>query len=188
MRFTNVLLLNAGLAVGAFGQSAPVLELGGQYQMLRVGSGNGLPSFIANGGTGSLQVNFLEQIAGVLEVGMVHNGDIHGLQLNSNWLSYLVGPRVSLRNRSSKLIPALEYLVGGTTVFGSGTPPGTGILVSRNTTGFAMAVGGTLDIRLNHAVAFRPVQLDYFLTRVNNSFKQNNLRYGAGVIFTLGKQ
>ena len=73
-------------------------------------------------------------------------------------------------------------------MFGSGTPPGTGILVSRNTTGFAMAVGGTLDIRLNHAVAFRPIQLDYFLTRVNNSFNQNNLRYGAGVIFTLGKQ
>ena len=97
MRVTNVLLLSAGLAVGAFGQSAPVLELGGQYQMLRVGSGNGLPAFTANGGTGSVQVNFLDQIAGVLEVGMVHNGDIQGLQLNSNWLSYLVGPRVSLR-------------------------------------------------------------------------------------------
>ena len=188
MTVANVLLLSAGFAAGAFGQSAPVLELGGQYQMLRVSSGNGLPSFTANGGTGSLQVNFLEQIAGVLEVGMVHNGDIQGLQLNSNWLSYLVGPRVSLRNRSSKVIPALEYLAGGITLFGSGTPPGTGILVSRNTTGFAMAVGGTLDIRLNHAVAFRPIQLDYFLTRLNNSFGRNNLRYGAGVIFTLGKQ
>ena len=188
MRVTNVLLLITGVALETFGQSAPVVELGGQYQMLRVGSSNGLPAFTANGGTGSVQVNFLDQIAGVLEVGMVHNGDIQGLQLNSNWLSYLVGPRVSLRSRSRKVIPALEYLVGGATVFGSGTPPGTGILVSRNTTGFAMAVGGTLDIRLNQAVAFRPIQLDYFLTRVNNSFNQNNLRYGAGVIFTLGKQ
>jgi hypothetical protein len=181
-------LLSAGFAIEVFGQSAPVLELGGQYQMLRVSSGHGLPAFTANGGTGSIQINFLDQIAGVLEVGMVHNGDLQGLQLNSDWLTYLVGPRVSLRSRSRKVIPALEYLVGGTTVFGSGTPPGTGILVSRNTTGLAMALGGTLDIRLNHAVAFRPIELDYFLTRVNNSFNQNNLRYGAGVIFTLGKQ
>jgi hypothetical protein len=156
--------------------------------MLRVGSANGLPSFIANGGTGSVQINFLDQIAGVLEVGMVHNGDIRGLQLNSNWLTYLAGPRVSLRSRSKKVIPALEYLAGGATVFGSGTPPGTGIMVSRNTTGFAMAVGGTLDVRWNRAVAFRPIQLDYFLTRVNNVFNRNNIRYGAGVIFTLGKQ
>jgi hypothetical protein len=188
MRLTNVLLLSAGLAIRSFGQSAPVLELGGQYQMVRVGSGNSLPAFTASGGTGSVQINFFERVAGVLEVGMIHNGDIQGLQLNSNWLSYLVGPRVSLRNRSRKVIPALEYLAGGATVFGSGTPPGTVTLVSRNTTGLAMAVGGTLDIRFNHAVAFRPIQLDYFLTRVNNSFNQNNVRYGAGVIFTLGKQ
>jgi hypothetical protein len=188
MRVTNILLLGAALALETFGQSAPIVELGGQYQMLRVNSGNNLPAFTANGGTGSVQVNFLDQIAGVLEVGMVHNGDIQGLQLNSNWLSYLVGPRVSLRSRSSNVIPAFECLVGGITVFGSGTPPGTGILISRNTTGFAMALGGTLDIRLTHAVAFRPIQLDYLLTRVNNNFNQNNLRYGAGVIFTLGKQ
>jgi hypothetical protein len=77
MRLTNVLLLSAGLAIRTFGQSAPVLELGGQYQMVRVGSGNSLPAFKANGGTGSVQINFFEQVAGVLEVGMVHNGDRH---------------------------------------------------------------------------------------------------------------
>lgn len=188
MKARNLLLFSAAFVVGGFGQSAPIVELGGQYQMLRVGSHNDLSAFTANGGTGSLQVNFLDRIAGVLEVGMVHNGDIQGFQLNSNWLSYLAGPRVSLRSRSRKVIPAIECLIGGATVFGSGTLPGTGILRSRNTTGFAMALGGTLDLRMNHAVAFRPIQLDYFLTRVNNDFSRNNLRYGAGVIFTLGKQ
>jgi hypothetical protein len=39
--------------------------------------------------------------------------------------------------------------------------------------GVAMALGGTLGI---------------ILTRVNNSYSQNNLRYGAGVVFTFGQQ
>jgi hypothetical protein len=78
--------------------------------------------------------------------------------------------------------------VGGATVFGSGTNPLNGAVLSANTTGFAMALGGTLDIRMSQWIALRPIQLDYFLTRVNNTYNQNNLRYGAGLIFTFGKQ
>ena len=59
---------------------------------------------------------------------------------------------------------------------------------------FAMAVGGTLDIRLNHHISLRPIQVDYLLTRLGSktalnqyeTFSQNNLRYGAGIVFSLG--
>ena len=188
MRTITLVLLCVVFAFGAFAQSAPIVEASGQYQMLRVNSSRNFPAFTANGGSGSVAVNFFDYVSGVLEVGVVHNGDIQNYQINNNWLSYLVGPRFSLRSRAKKVIPALECLVGGTTVFASGTPQGTNTTLSANSTGFAMALGGTLDIRLNKTVMFRPIQLDYFLTRVNNSYNQNNLRYGAGIVFTFGAQ
>jgi galactokinase/mevalonate kinase-like predicted kinase len=49
--------------------------------MLRVHSSSTIPAFTANGGSGSFQVNFLNQLAGVLEVGVQHNGNIHDIHL-----------------------------------------------------------------------------------------------------------
>jgi len=184
-RFLSFVLLTCA---GAAAEDAPIFELGGQYQMLRVNSSSRIPAFTANGGTGSLQVNFFDQVAGVLEVGVQHNGSIGGLQLNNEWLTYLVGPRISLRNRGKKVIPALEVLLGGATVFGSGTDRITSNHFSSNTTGFALATGGTLDIRLTRMIALRPIQLDWLLTRINNSTNQHNLRYGAGFVFMFGAQ
>jgi peptidoglycan-associated lipoprotein len=182
-----VISLVMGGAICVQAQEAPIFEFGGQYQMLRVNSSSAIPAFTANGLSGSFQVDFLNQLAGVLEVGVQHNGNIHDIHLSNNWLTYLVGPRVSLRNRGKKVVPSLEALVGGATVFGSGTTPG-GVHLAANTTGFATALGGTLDIRLTHRIALRPIQLDYLLTRINNSTNQHNLRYGAGLIFTFGEQ
>jgi hypothetical protein len=189
MRTILVMSAIALCASSAFAQDTPITEVGFQYQMLRINPSRNLDSFTTNGGTGSVQVNFFSQVAAVLEVGATHNGDVHGFQLDNTWMTYLVGPRISLRNRNKKVIPALECLIGGTTLFASSSDPVlNGAHLGGNSTGFAMALGGTLDIRLSHAVNFRPVQLDYLLTRVNNSYNQNNWRYGTGLIFTFGKQ
>src|SRR4051812_37631068 len=65
----------------------------------------------------------------------------------------------------------------------------SGLSVANN--GFAMAIGGGLDIPVSKRIALRPAQLDYFLTRyewkplgINN---QSNFRYQAGVVFAFGK-
>jgi hypothetical protein len=181
MRILCLAVLIALFAFGAMAQS-PIVETAFQYQLLRVNSSQSFPSFTANGGTGSVQVNVFNQVAGVLEVGAEYNGNIKGVPVSNTWMSYLVGPRISLVKRSKKIIPALECLVGGTTLFA--------VLANQtvNTTGFAMALGGTIDIRVSRHMDLRPVQLDYMLTRVNNTYNQNNLRYGAGVVFTFGKQ
>ena len=49
-------------------------------------------------------------------------------------------------------------------------------------------IGGGLDIPLSHSIAFRPVQVDYVLTRFGNGFtagnqNQSNFRYQAGIQF-----
>lgn len=180
----RIVCLSALIALFAFGAMAqsPIVETAFQYQMLRVNFSQNFPSFTANGGTGSVQVNFFNQVAGVLEVGAEYNGNIKGVPVSNTWMSYLAGPRISLVKRSKKIIPALECLAGGTTLF-AGLANQTA-----NTTGFAMALGGTIDIRVSRHIDLRPVQLDYMLTRVNNTYNQNNLRYGAGVVFTFGKQ
>lgn len=190
MKIIRVAVVFALAAAAALAQTTPIEEIGLQYQMLRVNSSSAIPSFTANGGSGSFQINFFDQVAGVLEISGVHNGNIHNVHLDNTWLTYLIGPRISLRNRNKRIIPAVECLIGGTTLFASVANPAdpNGARLGGNSTGFAMALGGTLDIRLTQWANFRPMQLDWLLTRVNNSYNQNNLRYGAGFVFTFGKQ
>jgi hypothetical protein len=58
-------------------------------------------------------------------------------------------------------------------------------------TAFALTAGGGLDIKLSKWASFRPIQLEYMLTRFQNyrslnDNNQNNLRYSAGINFTYG--
>jgi hypothetical protein len=152
----------------------------------------------ANGGTASFQMNFIDHFAGVAELGAEHNGNIHNVHLDNTWTTYLFGPRVSITKRSSRIVPAFECLFGGVNVAASIKSPLLpdipGARLTAEQTAFAMAVGGTLDIRLNHRISIRPIQLDYLLTRLSSkpvlngfeTFNQNNLRYGAGVVFRFG--
>jgi hypothetical protein len=55
-----------------------------------------------------------------------------------------------------------------------------------------MTAGGGVDIKIAKHVNFRPIQLEYFLTRLENlrsgnDNNQNNLRYSAGFNFTFGE-
>jgi hypothetical protein len=43
-------------------------------------------------------------------------------------------------------------------------------------TAFAMIVGGGLDIKINKHVSFRPVGLDYYMTRLQNLRTQGDSR------------
>ena len=56
---------------------------------------------------------------------------------------------------------------------------------------FAMAFGGGVDVPVSRTISLRPAEFDYFLTRFTNPFtgtnNQNNFRYSAGIVFTLGR-
>jgi hypothetical protein len=58
---------------------------------------------------------------------------------------------------------------------------------------FAMTAGGGIDIKINKHIGFRPVAVDYLLTRFQSlttgkQYNQNNLRASAGIVFTFGAQ
>ncbi len=49
-------------------------------------------------------------------------------------------------------------------------------------TGFAAALGGGIDVKLNNRFSVRAVQADYNPTRLNGT-TQHNFRFGVGVVF-----
>ena len=67
------------------------------------------------------------------------------------------------------------------------TTEGIGDSSSENS--FAMTAGGGIDFKVSRHVSIRPVQAEYFLTKVPDGLnnRQNNLRIGAGVVVRLGK-
>jgi hypothetical protein len=56
-----------------------------------------------------------------------------------------------------------------------------------------MALGGGLDIKLSKYVSFRPIGLDWYMTRLQNmrtlgDNNQHNIRYTTGLNFTFGRE
>lgn len=198
-------------AMVASAQDHPTAELFAGYTYTRANSASNVPAFSANGGSGQFDINANKWLGFVMDMGAVHNGNIGGHHLDSTFTNYLFGPRISLRY--SRVRPYFNVLFGGmhagtSTAFsgvpvvtpfiyppGSTTPippntPVTGRLVASQTA-FAMTAGGGLDIKINRHVSFRPIGLDYLLTRLQNfrSAEDNNqhgLRYTTGFNFTFG--
>jgi opacity protein-like surface antigen len=206
-KLVTILLLGGVTGIGAFAADVPKADLFLGYSFLRYNSAQNVQAFTANGGVGTIAWNFTSHIAAEFEFGGYHNGNINNNEFDTTSFSYLFGPRISM-SRSRTIVPYMHALFGGqnahTSIEASALPPAavpasTTGRVSRDQNGFAMAIGGGLDIRLSHGLSLRPIQLDYYLTRFQavdfNSFtgpstnrNQNNLRYAAGILFNFGSK
>jgi hypothetical protein len=110
-----------------------------------------------------------------------------------NMFTYLFGPVVKLP--MSRITPFGELLFGGSNsnayanlskaiIAGGGT-------LNASATGtqhpFTMALGGGLDVHINHNFSIRPIELDWILSRYTNPFtstnNQNSFRYTAGFVY-----
>lgn len=133
-------------------------------------------SFNANGGGGQIQYNANNWIGVV--------GDLDGYYVSTppraGAFSYLFGPRVNFN--PGKIRPYAQAIFGGLVATG-------GIGQAGPENHFAMAVGGGLDFKVSEHFAVRPVQVDYFMTKfpdgLNN--RQNNFRFGTGIVFRFGR-
>jgi opacity protein-like surface antigen len=180
---------------------APRMETFLGYTFTRANSATNIPSFSANGGSGQFAYNFGTWIGAVVDLGAVHNGNIHNIQLDSTVANALVGPRVSMR-KWSRVTPYFQTLFGEVYATTStsvpalalfpDTPFGFNLRATRQATAFALTAGGGLDIKISKHVSFRPIQLEYFRTdlhdlRAATDNSQNNLRYSAGFNFTFAE-
>jgi hypothetical protein len=200
-----VTLLFATMAIA---QDTPRMETFLGYTYVRANSATDVPAFSANGGGGQFVYDFDKWFGAVADLGAVHNGNLGGNQLDSTFFNFLFGPRISLRY--SRIHPYFQILWGGVYAATSKQievlPVSAGVLgsttvvnpdqviqarIGGSQTAFAMVVGGGLDIKISRVVSFRPIELDYYLTRLQNlrsmnDNNQNNLRYTAGFNFTFG--
>jgi hypothetical protein len=198
----------------AVAQDTPKMETFLGYTYVRANSATSVPAFSANGAGGQFAYNFSKYFSAVADLGAVHNGNIGGYTIDNTATNFLFGPRVSLRY--SRIRPYFQVLFGGVYFAASSkvsaipvdpsqpiflpggivTPiPGQPITarVGAQQTAFAMTAGGGLDIKINKHLSFRPIGLDYYMTRLQNlrtqgDNNQNNLRYTTGFNFTFGAQ
>jgi len=210
----SLVLVLTTCAIGA-AQDTPKAEVFLGFTYSRFNSATNVPSFSANGGGGQFVVNFGKWFGAVADVGSVHNGNIGGYHLDTTMTNFMFGPRIPIRisHRVTPYFQALWGGVAGSTSYPVGVPAGTVILpptvtpvnataatnasnavalrVGSQQTGFAQAYGGGLDITINRHLTFRPIGLDYYMTRLQNlrsanDNNQNNLRYTTGFSFTFG--
>jgi opacity protein-like surface antigen len=207
-----VFVVVLAFALVAAAQEASRFETFVGYTYLRANSATTVPAFSANGGAGQFVVNANHWLGFVMDMGAVHNGNISDLHIDTTVVNYLFGPRLSVRY--SRITPFIQTLWGGAHVGnsiavkaipvagnpiylpGEPTVPANSPITFRNVasqTAFSMTAGGGLDIKINKNVSFRPIQLEYYLTRFQNyrsanDNNQNNIRYMTGFNFTFGAQ
>jgi Outer membrane protein beta-barrel domain len=172
-----------------------------------------VPDLNANGGVAQFTYNFDKWIGATFDVGSVTKGTLNHASWDTNATSFTLGPRFTYHNHS-RWTPYVEVLFGGAEV-GASTQVGTFVAppivtphvnppntlppgdifttrITTSNTGFAMLVGGGLDIKFGKHFAFRPLGLDYYLARMpsvlTGDTNHNNLRYTAGFDFMFGKK
>jgi len=122
----------------------------------------------------------------------VTGGATESLRLDASLYNFLGGIQFKdNRREGSRVRPFGHVLVGaayGRTSLKSYTTnfcdsPGISCAgLDNDDTGFAAAIGGGIDVRINKRITIRAIQVDYNPTRLNRT-TQHNFRFSFGVVF-----
>ena len=172
------LLFMAGLMLFlplvASAQETPKAEAFGGYSYLRGGDGENL-----NGWNGSIVGNLNRWLGIKADFnGDYGHVDIGGIRVRDSVYSYTFGPQFSIR-KNDKVTPFVHTLFGGAHIRGNAL----GVTATGN--GFAMFLGGGLDVKISKSFAIRAFQADYNLDHISGS-NLNNFRLSTGIVFNLG--
>src|ERR1700751_6083663 len=149
-----VALLAGLLSAPAFAQRVELFG-GAQFEHLQ-------SSYNASGWNASLTGNF-KHVLGI-------TGDFSGAyKQNLHVHTYTVGP--VLTARLPVVQPFVHALFGGITASDGGS-----------STGFAMLVGGGIDVGLRKGIGLRIVQADWLSTRFSEVTRNRNVRASAGIV------
>lgn len=167
--------------------STPKVEVGLNYSFNRLNPNGGLSGYSANGGFADLEYNFTRNVGIVADLGANYTGTANDISVSNTTFEYLFGPRFNIRH--GRWNPYIQALFGEQR-FSNGFAPGTPFgYTGTAQTNFAMALGGGLNIDVNHFLAVRPFEVDYMPAQIaygDQRFTQNNFRYAAGVVLRLG--
>jgi len=190
-------------------------EVFGDYTYLRYNPTiTGLNTRSLNGGGGGAQLNFAKifglkgDFQGYMSTQTVVQvtspiGTPNGVipvgtyKSNATMFTYLLGPVIRIPGKHIR--PFGELLFGGThtSLYGQLNSEliangGKTNINASSQHPFSMALGGGLDVVVNKHFALRVGEVDWMMTRFTNIWtntnNQNNFRYLAGVVFTVGEQ
>jgi len=137
--------------------SAQRVEIFGGYQFTHLS-----PRFNGNGWNAAVTGNF-KHILGI-------TGDFSGAYKdNLHIYTYTVGP--VLTARLPVVQPFVHALFGGVTASDR-----------ESTNGFAMLIGGGLDVGMRKGIGFRLVQADWISTRFSGVTNNRNMRASTGIV------
>jgi opacity protein-like surface antigen len=177
-----LLVLVLAVSFTAAAQDTPQAEVFGGYSYLRVNpgeeDGDEIPGLNAHGGSGSVAFNATPMFGVVADLGVYRISNIEDSGINANVVSYLFGPKISVRGE--RVDPFVQLLFGGARIS----------VESESENAFAMALGGGVDVKATDNIAIRVIQAEYVLTRfsVEDGVRasQHNARISAGVVFRIG--
>ncbi|MGD1023505.1 MAG: outer membrane beta-barrel protein [Candidatus Sulfotelmatobacter sp.] len=183
-----------GLLLGLFGtapgakaqEESSKYEVYGGYYYVRFNINANLPgvapsaTYNGYGGGGQFEYNARNWLGVVGDLAGYGATSTANGALVGGAFTYLFGPRVNFRR--GRFTPFAQALFGGIR-----TTDGIGESGPENN--FAMTAGGGIDFKVSRHVSVRPVQAEYFMTRLPNGLdnRENNLRIGAGIAVRLGK-
>jgi len=110
--------------------------------------------------------------------------------------TYQFGPTYTYRSERTNVFG--EVLFGGSNTNGylnlvKAIDAGGGTVAATSVQHpFTMVVGGGLDINISKRIAYRPLEMDYVLTRYSNPVNfvnnQNSFRFLMGFVFRFGER
>ena len=167
--------------------------------------GTGAKGSCAGGGS-SASIRVASEWQIVVELGGCKLLDLP-TNLTGDSLSYMVGPRWT-PTTSGRWSPHAQFLMGGNKVFQERLYPAEKAAVEAeiapkklgnaqhslytqdwDTSGFAIAMGGGVDYKINNALAFRVASLDYshsWTNDLNGVNYQNGLQFTTGLVLRMG--
>ncbi|MFZ0394779.1 MAG: hypothetical protein WCF17_09725 [Terracidiphilus sp.] len=188
-RTAIVIAVTASMAICARaeapGQSPPQLEVALAYSADRTnGVVGGCGCFWMSGGKAEASAYFGRGLSVVSELAGEHADNINSSGESLSFVSYLFGPRYSLRTHT-RLVPFAQFLAGGVHGFDALFPGYTGAPPDA----FAFAAGGGLNMNFSRRFALRLVQADYFQTQLPNDGdnRQYHLRISGGIVLRFGE-
>lgn len=168
------LLMLGGLLASAQ-QSASKFDLFGGYSYFNGSTSGVTDRYSLNGWNAQGTYNVNHWLGATADFGGYYGSPFN---VSAHDYSFLFGPTISLR--TPHFTPYVH------TLFGVDNFHAAALGSSMSDTGFAMAVGGGVDIPVKGRLSIRAGQLDW-LRSDHYSTSQNNLRVSTGLVFRLGE-
>jgi len=165
--------------------NAALLEVSFAYSYLRSNANPGqCGCFNMNGGNAEAALHLYRGFSAVADVSGENTDSVNNGMRGLSLISFTAGPRFSF-SFHRRFAPFAQGLFGAAHGFNSYFPVTAG--PTGAATAFAMIAGGGFDVRIARHVDLRPIEADYFLTRLPNGVNgaQNNLRLSAGIVLRI---